>query len=244
MDPELLRERAEAYALGALDGAERDELQALLDARDPAALQEVRRATDLAGQLAWLAPPAEPPALLRPRLMNQIRSQAAPGARKPARWFAVAGWVAAAALLVVALVEQSQLARLGSERDVLVREAARNRKVLSILMARDARMIRLGTTSQEPVFRAFWSGPGGLVLAGVNVPAPASGRTFQLWIVPKQGNPISVSVFEPDASGQVVLVTDVATSPADAAALAISDEPGGGSPQPTTKPAYVGSVSE
>jgi anti-sigma-K factor RskA len=41
-----------------------------------------------------------------------------------------------------------------------------------------------------------------------------------------------------------MVIAAAQTSPADAAALAISDEPAGGSPQPTTAPAYVGSIGD
>ena len=43
---------------------------------------------------------------------------------------------------------------------------------------------------------------------------------------------------------EVVLIADSAAPPQDTAALAISDEPAGGSPQPTTKPNWVGALGD
>jgi hypothetical protein len=65
---------------------------------------------------------------------------------------------------------------------------------------------------------------------------------YQLWIIPKDGAPIPSQTFTVDAEGKA-LVTGI-TLPGDQllAAAAVTDEPTGGSPQPTTTPFLVGTL--
>jgi len=249
MDRQLLLAQCEAYVLGLLDAPERAELEERLGRRDPEAVACLREANDLVAELAYSTPMKEPPTLLRSRLLHSLGKPPVVPARR--NWMGVIGWAAAAAIALFALSlrqdhlrVQRELADSRQQVESLARQADQSRKVLAILMARDARMIRLSTSQQTPQFRAFWSQPEGFVLAGVNVPAPAAGRTMQLWVVPKKGNPISAGIFQPDASGQVLFIGQTNANPGDASALAISDEPAGGSPQPTTTPAWVGAVGD
>lgn len=269
MDRQLLVHLCDEYALGLLDGTERTELEALLAAGNDDARTQLRRSEEFVAQLALTVAPVAPPATLRGRLLASPRLQPssapvvdiragrrdhaetlAPAARLSPVW--KLGWAAAAALTVASLYSyfalratRSDLERALADLTLARGEADRSRKVLAVIFSRDARFVKLSTAEQAPTFRAFW-GPASssLVLAGASVPTPAPGRTMQLWIVPKTGNPVSAGVFVPGANGQVLLIAQTQTRIEDAAALAISDEPSGGSPQPTTKPVFVGPVGD
>ncbi len=242
------------YAMGALEGEEKLALESHLRqcAECAVKLEEARGRMAL---LALAAPSEAAPNALRERLLRQIRSDAprvqASGAPTFLRWLAPAFAVAALALLVVAVelkIETRALlqkqSELQSEAQVLRQETERERSVLDILTASDTVKVTLvsGATRPAPEGKAFYHAHKGLLFYTSNLPAAPSGRTYQLWIVPAQGNPISAGVFQVDSlgNGQVMLPT----LPPDvtAKAFAVTLEPAGGVPQPTGPKVLVGLV--
>ncbi len=251
-----LKEHYEAYALGALEGEERAELKAHLARGCPTCSAEVERARWLVAQLACLAPEAEPPASLRQNILKAVQTPSVPESRA---WIPAWAWAGIAALVLFSLFSIQQMHRLErqlatlqaqiragqSQNQALEAERELYQRALTIQSAPDTREMKLipAGPTPLPVVRAYWNAQLGLVVLGHQVPSPAADRTFQLWVVPKKGNPISVGIFRPDASGQVLHVTNPEADLTAAAALAITDEPAGGRPQPTTKPLWVGPVS-
>lgn len=246
-DCKNLQEHYEAFALGALEGEERAELESHLERRCATCTPAVEEARSLAAELAWLADPVAPPSRVRRRLMAEVRGEKQEAAR-PSTWTHWVAWGAAAAALVFAFVAhrestrlETQIAGLERQYDQLSTQNSEYRRVLTIISAPATRPVSLGA-ADSPQLHAYWNEPLGLVLAGSSLPAPGPDRTLQLWIVPAAGNPISVGIFRPDENGNVLSVFTPSFRIAGTAALAISDEPAGGSPQPTTTPAWVGSV--
>jgi anti-sigma-K factor RskA len=264
MEQELLREHCQAYLLGALENDENNQIQSLINQRDPACLAALQEARELVAQIGFAAPLMTPPSSLRGRVLSAIAAEprkvvSIGRARSGPNYPAWAAWAVAAALLVAVFVFRSDSSRLGSDLarvraeysdlqrqfGTLSTEAAFVRRVLAIVAARGSRAVRLASTAPEaPQFSAYWAGSEGLVLLGSNVPAPAPGRALQLWVLPKTGQPIPAGVFRPDESGRVVMVADTTASVDVANGLAISDEPAGGSPQPTTTPGWIGKLSD
>lgn len=245
MEAQLLQQLCDEYMLGLLEGEDREQVTAMIAAESAAVRRSLRDSEELVAQLAWAAPAVEPPGLVRSQLLNRIRLEEKPAAaRTPRRIWAI-GWAAAAGLAIVSLYFGMALRGANEEIRRIQADASRDRKILEVVLSRDTRMIRLSTSPNEPMFRAFWGSGAGLVLTGLDVPALKAGRTLQLWVVPKGGgNPMSAGVFAPQANGRVLLVAETRLAPGDAAALAISDEPAGGSAQPTTKPVFVGPIGD
>jgi anti-sigma-K factor RskA len=79
----------------------------------------------------------------------------------------------------------------------------------------------------------------GVAVTAEKVPAIPAARTLQLWFVLEKGRPMSLAIFRPDSQGQVELVAPVNMAMNEIAALAVTEEPAGGSPQPTAAPLWV-----
>jgi anti-sigma-K factor RskA len=85
--------------------------------------------------------------------------------------------------------------------------------------------------------RVFVSPEKGVVFIAAHLPSLASNRTFELWVIPTQGNPIPAGLFRGEADASAVYVRQGPVT--NAAAMAVTVEPVGGSPQPTTTPFIV-----
>jgi Anti-sigma-K factor rskA, C-terminal len=97
-----------------------------------------------------------------------------------------------------------------------------------------------------PLLKVMWHPKLGIVVSGHGVPLPQANRTFQLWLIPKihGAKPIPSLTWRPDAEGNfMLLVADPPSSIKATKALAITEEPIGGSQAPTTKPLWVGAIS-
>jgi hypothetical protein len=97
-----------------------------------------------------------------------------------------------------------------------------------------------------PPIEAKWHAKLGIILTGQKVPAPSGNRVLQLWLIPKTpgGKPIPSLALRPDAEGKFDLF--VANPPElmeETKALAITEEPEGGSQAPTTPARWVGAIS-
>ena len=135
----------------------------------------------------------------------------------------------AAALERRAADEQARSRALDADRQ-------RYQAALNIIAEPSTRQVELKSAKTDlPGATAYWNAKMGLVLAADKMPDMPDSRALQLWVVPRQGAPISIGVFHPGAGGQVLMVMPLNQDAMSMAkALAISDEPAGGSPQPTT----------
>ena len=118
-------------------------------------------------------------------------------------------------------------------RHAVQQQAAENAAISRILAAPDAKIYHQSAPNGMRVTYVVSVSRDGALAVPENVPGPGQDRTYQLWTVRIVAGK---QVFGPDrtfdaAGGPIVLTGDVAV----AAALGITVEPHGGSPEPTTK---------
>ena len=252
-----IEELAGAIALGAVPAEEWPAVREHL-ATCERGHEEVRRLAAVATLLLDAAPPVEPPARLRGRILAAARAEAAApdappadassGERSapPARivrrgdrsWWQRPAWGAAAAALLLA-------AGMGAWNITLRRDLERTEQRLATeeravaLLAGEGRRVDL--TARLP-------GAGGTVLRGESGPAVlvvhglprTPDRTYQVWAI-RGDQPISIGLFEPDESGRQVVTLDHDLRNVDAVAITLEPSPRG-SRLPTTEPVMQASV--
>jgi anti-sigma-K factor RskA len=257
------QEMFEAYALGALDAPDRAALEAHLATGCQDCAKAIEEARWLVSQLAYLAPEAVPSDMLNGRLMQTVHDEAQPAmSNLPAkRSIPIWMWAGVAALFIFSLYSAWNTQRLQKEtqiandraatllqqrRDLEAQREAAEREATILIDPASVKIALASPDAQSPNLEATWHSQLGIVLTGQKIPAPSGNRVLQLWLIPKVpgGKPIPSLTVRPDADGKLTLL--VANPPelmAATKALAITEEPAGGSPQPTTTPRWVGGLS-
>jgi hypothetical protein len=156
--------------------------------------------------------------------------------------------LAASVLLAIGLgLKNRELTRDLRSRDSVVatqegRLADRERLLNSILEPGVELTLLTATGPQQPGVQLFRNRDRNtaIIHAFRLRPAPP-GRAYQLWIIPKGGgNPIPSRVFNSNADGYALIENIEVPAGVAIEMYAVTEEPEGGSPQPTSAPFLVG----
>lgn len=261
---EQLREMAAAYALGALSDTEARAFAAWLES-SPETQREVAELREVQALLALGSEGPLPPAGLRGRVLaHALRKPVAPStpARSfrpaPSRWLPATVWIALAASIValvgvslsrlkvnkVMAAQDSVIAALRQNLATTDADRTLQAATLQALLAPGVTLTRLTAQGNAaPEIQLFYNRTGRTAIASAAHLAPsAAGRVYQLWFIPKSGKPIPSVTFTVDADGRAILTGITVPADQGLAAAAVTDEPAGGSPQPTTTPFLVGTL--
>ena len=250
------------YVLGALDDADRGAFEAHL-ASCPVCVEEVRALRRVVDALAFAVPQRTPRPELRSRVLTLISGEASPVAvRARASRRNLREWLPLAAALVMAMalgaygwrlqgrVSMLEARLADAERRVLAaqqttleaqRVADQVQTTLAVLAAPD--MVRIELTGQSPApgatARALWSRNRGMVFTMTNLPLPAAGRVYQVWVVTADA-PVSAGLLAPDSSGRATAFFSTPRDIPPPVAIAVTLEPAGGVNAPTGPTYLVG----
>jgi len=237
MDHKRFDELKEAYVLGALPDEERHEIEEYLEA-NPGRQTEIDDLLTVAGLLALSPREQAPPPQLRRNIMGVVEAEARRPAT-PTRSRFAGLWeilsfrnlaLGTAAVLVIGLFSWNMVLR-GEVQD-LHGEVANLRDA-----QQESRMIALqgsGAAQQAQAEVMVLEDHYGVLMAE-DLPKAPETRIYQIWVI-EGDQPEPSGLFNPEGEA----VAAVVKKPLEGAdAVAVTVEPEGGSPQPTTKPMMV-----
>jgi len=176
--------------------------------------------------------------------------------RRHPRLAAAAPWLAAAAAVVIALgigwqASRERVGRHVAERyqadaesrvTALRTELASRDSLLGVVLSPAAATAKLAASGQAPSMQLVWHRAARMiVLSAADLPPAKSGRTYQLWGLDAAGTAHSLGTFNTQPDGHVMMV--MKPSPEMMSTIrvsAVTEEPMGGSPRPTSQPMLVG----
>ena len=231
-----------AYALDAVDDLERVAFDRHLAECETCALEvaEYRETVTRLAEGAWSVPP--------PRMRERVLARAAATPQQPpnghrrgvappvARWrrlTAAAAVVGVLGIGAAATTYAVQEQRLGDERAAVAQAQQQAARIEAVLAAPDAALRAGDLTGGGRVTLVVSDTEDAGVVVLADAPPPGPDRAYQLWVVPAGSvTPVSVGLLEAGRSAATELIEGVRGG----AAFAVSLEPAGGSPQPSTTP--------
>jgi anti-sigma-K factor RskA len=259
-----LKDLVPLHLTGLLEGREAEALREHLEGGCPRCAAEVAATAAVLNELPYALPPEEPSPMVRARILARAAKESAAGERATAsRWRPAIGAVAAAvvaAVLTGVVVGRRGALALGDLREQIARQQealARQDADLAALreqVRKAGETIRLVSAPGVLVVslqgqgdragsaaRVFWDrGAASWQLYAANLPPAPAGKTYQLWLITGKSK-ISAGVFDPAAGSASGSVT-VPPGEGPVLAAAVTDEPPGGSPQPTGSILLIGKV--
>ena len=238
--PDDILDLLTAYALGVIEPDEIARVSALLDEQPElrATLAELRATADM---LPYGLPEASPPTELRQRVLDHATGRSIPATTSPPRRVAnrMRGWVLglsgiAAVAVLAAVIGWAQLFQT---RELL----AQSRAELAQTQAQvaDAQVLIASLTGDGSSASILRTRDGEAVLVA-QLPPLQPGRVYQLWRIQGDNSPASAGLFHVDSQGYTTAALPADQQPQAGEIVAVTNEPDGGSPGPTSKPLIAG----
>jgi anti-sigma-K factor RskA len=163
-------------------------------------------------------------------------------------------WVLVTAAVMLALLSfglswqnrriTAELAKERKAAESLIVDRVRIEQLVGTLTAPDTLTVRLtgsGETARATGTVKFNS-KSGVVLYSANLPALPPDKSYQMWLVPASGAPISAGLLGPGGHAWGNLWTAQVPANTEAKAFAVTIEPVGGMPQPTGPKVLTGTT--
>ncbi|HEY1266866.1 MAG TPA: anti-sigma factor [Candidatus Binatia bacterium] len=252
MNHEEWLERAEIYALGALDGEELKEFEAHLASGCAQCEEVLRDSREALAQAAASLAPVAPPPRIKTELMRRIGAQTAAPMRERPRirwsWPVGVGALAAAGLVLVLswqLIDtRRKLEDAQGRLGVVDSEKAQNKEIMDFLSNPQVRIVSLtgvpptsGGKAQllwDPVARKG-------ILLTIGLPQTSAEKAYELWGL-AGAEAVPAGVFTVNEQGRVVFRLPKLPESKAFEKFAVTLEPVGGVPKATGPIVLVGSM--
>jgi anti-sigma-K factor RskA len=244
-DHEEIEDLLAAFTLGAVEPDDEELVRAHLEGCS-SCTDTVRRLRRAVGALPLAVEPAVPPSRLRDQILAAAaasRPSERAASRSPVLRFraprprvprVATGWRSAVAFTAVVAFALGAGLGLGIGRSIAPQTGPAPNVVQYTLTG--------SGTMAGAQGRVFELKQQGLTLVDFsNLPDLEPGKVYELWLIPKQGQPLAAGVFKPDPEGSHVVV--LARSLKGLSALAVTAEAGpNGTTAPSQQPQLLGSL--
>lgn len=236
------REEFELYALGLLGPEERAEIDDHLRGGCDTCEVALKKALATNAIVMSMAPDVVPPARLKRRLLAGVGVQ-----RMSWGWLAT---LAAACMLMIALwlsvQERSRASELAATRHNLIEVSSqRDRLMQALSFLDDPATLPVSFGKGQPLpphGNVFVHSKLGVLLIAANLPPAQSGKTYEMWVIPKGGAPRPAGLFQ-SQGGTALHILSGPLDMASLGAVAVTLEPEAGSAAPTSTPIIVAPVA-
>ncbi|HEX6894278.1 MAG TPA: anti-sigma factor [Bryobacteraceae bacterium] len=239
-----LTDHYEMYAMGIAEEPEQSEIRAHLGRECDVCQAGIKRAVQLTALIGASVPLVQPPRKLRRRILQSIGVER----RSPWVWiWAVAATVAILAALYAGNQWQRETTTTANLRRQLRQqgiENARLNQALAILSGPDTAEAAFGNAQPRPPRgRVFVNPRRGVLLIASNLPPAPRGKTYEMWMIPRSGNPIPAGLFQSQEDGNAINIRPGTVDVAETSAVAVTVENEEGAQQPTSQPFIVAALS-
>src|ERR1700722_17163294 len=226
--------------MGVAEDPERSEIREHLDRGCEVCMKEMRRARQVASMIGGSSASAAPSAKLRRRILASVGVE-----QRGFGWAPWLGLVAALSLVGAFYFEareRSSLEELAAVRADMGRqsvELTRLNEAMTIMTGSDTRQVNFGSGARGKV---FVNPASGVLLLASNLPPAPAGKAYEMWVIPKRGNPVPAGLFQSAGGGAALNIRLGPVDVTGTAAVAVTLEPAAGVPQPTSKPVIAAAL--
>jgi len=252
MNHEEWLERAEIYALGALDGEDLAQFESHLSSGCALCEKHLRESREALVQLPRSLAPLAPPARVKTELLKRISPEPKAAAlEKPASpwlWWSLAGGLAATALLIAVswnlLASRNQVRELQGRLAALQGQVNEREEVIRFLSDPQVRIVNLAALPASPGAsgQLLWNSrlrTGLLLVTGL--PTTTADKAYELWGI-AGAEPVPAGVFAVNQGGVTLFRLPALPQAKNFDKFAVTLEPAGGVPQPTGPMHLLGNV--
>jgi hypothetical protein len=252
MNCEELQEHYELFAIGVAEEPERGEIRAHLNRGCEVCMAGVKGAMEIVALVGSTAAPAQPPKHLRRRILASVGVE-----QRPWGWMPV--WAAAAVLLALVAVyfaneqrRSAQEAQRSAQEAQTLREQIRSQtneltrltEAFAILNGPETKEATFGNTQPKPPRGKVFVNPvQGVLLMASNLPPAPAGKLYEMWMIPKNGNPLPAGLFQSETNGTAMHIRRGAVDLNETGAVAVTVENEQGADQPTSQPLIVAALA-